>query len=97
MDGFDDFLDDPAGELPDIDLNIELDGNDIMDLDCDPDFNNFLRELADEVRLHMIAVTVQLPTNPGTTRTVSIVCRIPWLALTAPTDVKRRRRTRRRP
>ena len=64
MDPFEDFLDDPAGEVPDIDLDIQLDGNDIMDLDCDPDFNNFLRELADEVRTFAtIVATVQLPTK----------------------------------
>lgn len=60
MDPFEDFMDDPTGEVPDIDLDIQLDGGDIMDLDCDPDFNNFLRELADEVRALSRVATVQL-------------------------------------
>lgn len=44
---------DPVPDVPeidDLDFDIQFDGSDIMDLDCDPDFNNFLRELANEVR-----------------------------------------------
>jgi hypothetical protein len=51
MDPFEvpDFLD-PTSDVPDIDLDISFDGNDIMELDYDPDFNDFLSELAKEVR-----------------------------------------------
>jgi hypothetical protein len=41
-----------SDEIPDVDLDLVLDldpNEDVMALDCDPDFNSFLRELA-EVR-----------------------------------------------
>lgn len=97
MDPFEDFLDDPACELQGIDLDVQLDGNDIMELDCDPDFNNFLRELANEACFPQSPRRYTCQRKSRVSLTLNAFCRILWLALTTPMDVKRRRPTRRQP